>query len=76
MTFKNAYLAITAFAFFFVIGISAVSAEEAKKLSTGEIKKAFVGNTMDYKKAYVFWSPDGVIKGKLKSRDRSDEENM
>ncbi len=66
MTLKTIYQTVLAIVFSTVVGVSAVSAEEPKTLSADEIRKAFVGNTMDHKKVYVFWAPDGTLKGKSK----------
>ncbi len=66
MKFKTIYQTVLAIVFLVVVGLSAVSAEEPKTLSADEIRKAFVGNTMDHKKVYVFWAPDGTLKGKSK----------
>ncbi len=37
-----------------------------------EVRQAFVGNTMDHEKAYVYWTQDGRIMGKSK-RGPTDE---
>ncbi len=66
MTLKTIYQTVLAIVFSTVVGVSAVSAEEPKTLSADEIRKAFVGNTMDTEKSYVFWAPDGTWKGKSK----------
>ena len=66
MTIKTIYQTVLAIVFSTIVGVSAVSAEEPKTLSADEIRKAFVGNTMDHKKVYVFWAPDGTLKGKSK----------
>ena len=34
--------------------------------SVRRLQPAFIGNTMDHEKAYVFWGADGVLKGKSK----------
>ena len=67
MKFKTIHQTVLAVVFSTVVGVSAVSAEEPKTLSADEIKKAFVGNTMDHERIYVFWAPGGTLKGKLKS---------
>jgi hypothetical protein len=72
MKLKTIYQTAIAVVFSVAVGLSAVSAEEPKTLSADEIKKAFVGNTMDHEKVYVFWAPDGTLKGKLKGRDVED----
>ena len=54
------------------LGASTVAAEEAKTLSAAEIKQAFIGNTMDHDRVYVFWQANGTITGKVKGRDITD----
>ena len=66
MKIKTTYQATWAVVFLLGLGISAVAADEVKTLSAEEIKKAFVGNTMDHEKVYVFWAPDGTIRGESK----------
>ncbi len=72
MKFKTIYQSAIAVVFSVAVGLSAISAEEPKTLSADEIKKAFVGNTMDHEKVYVFWAPDGTLRGRLKRRDMED----
>ncbi|MEE8352044.1 MAG: hypothetical protein V3R37_07650 [Rhodospirillales bacterium] len=72
MKYKTFYQAVLAIVFSTFVGVSAVSAEELKTLSADEIKKAFVGNTMDHEKVFVFWAPNGTIKGETKSGGHTD----
>lgn len=39
---------------------------ESKYLSADEVKKAFIGNTLDSDRSNLFWGPDGVLKGQSK----------
>ncbi len=66
MKFKTFFQTVSAVAFTLMLGVSTATSEEVKILSAAEIKEAFVGNTMDHEKVYVFWAPDGMIKGKSK----------
>ena len=72
MTLKTIYQIAFVLVLSAAIGISAATAEEPKILSAIEIKKAFIGNTMDHERIYVYWAPDGTLKGKLKEKDFED----
>ena len=66
MKFQKIYEAVFAVTFSLFIGVTAVSAEEPKTLSAADIKKAFIGNTMDHEKVWVFWGPEGQLRAKSK----------
>ena len=72
MKLKTIYQISIAAVFSVAFGLSTVSAQEPKTLSADEIKKAFVGNTMDHERVYVFWTTDGTLKGQMKGRDVED----
>lgn len=72
MTFKAPNQAVFMFIFSLALGVTAVAAGEVKTLTASEIKKTFAGNTMDHTKVYVFWAPDGTIRGKAKQSDATD----
>jgi len=66
MNFKTINKMVLAVIFSTVVGVSAVAAAEVKTLSADEIKKAFIGNTMDHEKVWLFWAPGGEIRAKSK----------
>ncbi len=64
MKLKTIYQTVLVLVFSTVVGVSAVAAQEVKTLTADEVRKAFIGNTLDTGKTFVFWGADGVIKGK------------
>ena len=66
MKYQKIYQAIFAVTFSIFLGLTAASAGEPKTLSAAEIKKAFLGNTMDHEKVWVFWAPEGKLRAKSK----------
>ena len=64
MKLKIIHQTVSALVFLIVVGISAVAVAESKNLSADEVKKAFIGNTLDTGGVVVFFDANGVIKGK------------
>ncbi len=69
---RTNYQTVLVLVFLTVVGVSAVAAAEVKTLSADEVRKAFIGNTLDTGKVYVFLAPDGTLRGQLKGRDVED----
>jgi len=61
---RTNYQTVLVLVFLTVVGVSAVAAAEVKTLSADEVRKAFIGNTLDTGKTFVFWEANGVLKGK------------
>lgn len=63
---KTIYQTALALIFSTIVGIAAVAAAEVKTLSADGVREAFIGNTLETEKTFVFLDASGVIKGKSK----------
>ena len=68
MKLKTIYQTTFALLFSIAVGLSSAIAEGPKVLSAAEIRKAFVGNTMNHEKIWAFFDPDGTLRAKSKGR--------
>ena len=51
----------------------ATAQEQPRELSGAEVRKTFIGNTMDSDNAYLYFAPDGVLLGQAKASGATDE---